>query len=112
MNKPILQSEMAMLKHGSLCFLLSSLLMSTDAKCASGSKSDPSKEKAADLVSSLAFERVRQKAESGELAAQSELGTLYHAGEGTPQDYGKAVKWYRLAADRGDARAQCNRAVL
>ena len=25
-----------------------------------------------------------------------------------PQDYGEAVKWYRRAADQGDAQAQYN----
>ena len=112
MNKPILLNEILRLKQGGLCFLLLSLLVSAHAVSAPGSKNDHSKEKAAGLVSSLAFARVTQEAESGELWAQFELGARYHAGEGTPQDYSKAVKWYRLAADRGDARAQSNLAVL
>ena len=28
--------------------------------------------------------------------------------QGVPQNYAEAVKWYRLAADQGDARAQFN----
>ena len=31
---------------------------------------------------------------------------MYDAGEGVPQDDGEAVKWFRLAADQGDALAQ------
>ena len=33
---------------------------------------------------------------------------MYYEGKGVPQDYEEAVKWYRLAADRGNADAQCN----
>ena len=29
-------------------------------------------------------------------------------GEGVPQDYAEAVKWYRLAAEQGDAASQFN----
>ena len=28
---------------------------------------------------------------------------MYDNGEGVPQDYKEAVKWYRLAAEQGDA---------
>ena len=31
---------------------------------------------------------------------------MYDNGEGVPQDDAEAVRWYRLAADQGDARAQ------
>jgi TPR repeat protein len=33
---------------------------------------------------------------------------LYDSGEGVPQDYAEARKWYRLAAEQGDASAQSN----
>jgi hypothetical protein len=32
----------------------------------------------------------------------------YEQGQGVPQDYAEAVKWYRLAAAQGDAKAQFN----
>ena len=32
--------------------------------------------------------------------------------EGVPQNYAEAVKWYRLAADQGDASAQFNLGVM
>ncbi|MDE2760536.1 MAG: tetratricopeptide repeat protein [Paracoccaceae bacterium] len=38
--------------------------------------------------------------------AQYNLGWMYLYGEGVPQDYGEAVKWYRLAAEQGDDEAQ------
>jgi TPR repeat protein len=33
---------------------------------------------------------------------------MYHEGKGVPQDSREALKWYRLAADRGTASAQLN----
>ena len=33
---------------------------------------------------------------------------MYANGKGIPQDYREALKWYRLAADQGDADAQLN----
>jgi hypothetical protein len=34
------------------------------------------------------------------------LGYLYEGGRGVTQNYDEAVRWYRLAADQGDADAQ------
>ena len=33
---------------------------------------------------------------------------MYSKGQGVPQDYKEAVKWYRLSAEQGDAVAQFN----
>ena len=38
--------------------------------------------------------------------AQTRLGSIYAEGQGVPQDYQEAVKWYRLAAAQGYAPAQ------
>ena len=37
---------------------------------------------------------------------------MYDKGEGVGEDDKEAAKWYRLAADQGDADAQCNIGVL
>ena len=37
---------------------------------------------------------------------------MYNAGQGVPQDDAEAVRWYRLAADQGHARAQGNLGVM
>ena len=37
---------------------------------------------------------------------------MYANGEGVPEDDAEAVKWYRLAADQGDANAQFNLGVI
>lgn len=44
--------------------------------------------------------------------AQAMLGQLYDNGEGVPQDKAEAVRWYRLAADQGNAIAQTNLGVM
>ena len=37
---------------------------------------------------------------------------MYADGLGVPQDYGEAVKWFRLAAEQGNADAQNNLGVM
>ena len=44
-------------------------------------------------------------AEQGDAYAQGNLGWMYDTGQGVPPDDKTAVKWYKLAAEQGDARA-------
>ena len=37
---------------------------------------------------------------------------MYHRGDGVLQDYKTAVKWFTLAAEQGDAKAQTNLGVM
>ena len=37
---------------------------------------------------------------------------MYANGEGVPQDYAEAVRWYRLAAEQGNASAQHNLGLM
>lgn len=37
---------------------------------------------------------------------------MYKFGEGVPQDYVEAVKWFRMAAEQGYAGAQHNLGVM
>ena len=53
-----------------------------------------------------------RSAEQGDAAAQTSLGFMYRNGEGVPQDYGEALRWYRLAADQGYAGAQFNIGIM
>jgi len=46
------------------------------------------------------------------LDAQYNLALMYDNGEGVPQDYAEAVKWYRLAAEQGHAKGQYNLALM
>ncbi len=43
---------------------------------------------------------------TGNHVAKVNFGLMYAEGRGVPQDYAEAVRWYRLAADQGDAVAQ------
>jgi hypothetical protein len=45
----------------------------------------------------------QRAADQGDAAAQYNLGNLYLEGRGMPQDDAKALKWFRRAADQGDA---------
>jgi Sel1 repeat len=49
---------------------------------------------------------IRMAAEQGSVEAQSELGMMYHSGQGVTQDYPQAVYWYTKAAEQGDPNAQ------
>jgi len=59
-----------------------------------------------DLAASV--ELLKNRAAQGEASAQSALGFKYVTGQGVPQDYTEALKWYRLAATQGQAAAQFN----
>jgi TPR repeat protein len=47
-----------------------------------------------------------QAAQQGDAGAQRELGAMYYFGEGVPQDYKEAIKWYSKSAEQGTADAQ------
>jgi TPR repeat protein len=53
-----------------------------------------------------AFRLIRPLALSGDPVAQYHLGLMYLNGEGTRQNAAEATKWFRLAAEQGDPRAQ------
>ena len=56
----------------------------------------------------LEFQVTKELAEGGDAEAQNNLGFMYYYGEGVPQDYKEATKWYRLSAEQGNAMAQYN----
>ena len=51
-------------------------------------------------------------AERGYTGAQFNLGGIYHEGFGVPQDYAKALYWYRKAATQGYAKAHNNLGLM
>jgi uncharacterized protein len=61
---------------------------------------------------STAFRLLRSLANGGDPLAQVRLGVLYADGKGVAQDYAEAMKWYRKAADQGNAEGQFNLAVM
>ena len=61
---------------------------------------------------STSIQSTRRAAEQGHAGAQYNLGVMYDEGEGVPQDYAEAAKWYRRAAEQGHAAAQNNLGVM
>ncbi len=52
------------------------------------------------------FKQARKQAEKGDPEAELTVGMMYFSGEGVPQHYGEALKWYRRAAEHGNPIAQ------
>ena len=48
-----------------------------------------------------ALQEWKPLAEAGDANVQAILGIRYYIGQGKPQDYAEAMKWFRLAADEG-----------
>lgn len=53
-----------------------------------------------------ALQLLKREANAGNGTAQIGLGVMYAYGQGVPQDYTQAAKWYRKAAHQGLAKAQ------
>ena len=53
-----------------------------------------------------ALQYLKPKADQGMAEAQSLLGVIYHQGQGVTRNDSEAVKWFRKAADQGDAQAK------
>lgn len=49
---------------------------------------------------------IHRRAVLGDAQAQYNLGVMCEGGYGVPQNYGEAVKWFRLAAEQGYTSAQ------
>jgi TPR repeat protein len=58
------------------------------------------------------FKEAQKGAESGDADAQLSLGIMYDLGQGVPQNFTEALKWYRLSAGQGNAAAQNNLGVM
>ncbi len=54
------------------------------------------------------FVQTEIEAEAGDPQAEVSLGCMYSFGLGTRQDFGKALFWWKRAADKGDACGQRN----
>lgn len=53
-----------------------------------------------------------ESAEAGLEIAQYNLGVLYYAGNGVPQDYAQAFRWTQMAAEQGHTNSQYNLGTL
>ncbi len=59
-------------------------------------------------VTSNNIDELINTADQGDAFAQFYLGGMYYHGQGVPQDYKEAVKWYKKAGENGDPVAQYN----
>jgi tetratricopeptide (TPR) repeat protein len=66
----------------------------------------------ADRVIRAAVPAIQKFANEGRVWAQSDLGSLYEDGLVLPQDYAKALYWYRSAAEQGYPGAQTNLGIM
>ncbi|MGI9229087.1 MAG: tetratricopeptide repeat protein, partial [Gammaproteobacteria bacterium] len=55
---------------------------------------------------------IHKAAKRGDADAQFGLGVMHYVGEGAPQNYVEAARWYRLAAEQGHADAQFHLGVM
>ena len=60
------------------------------------------------IVNARVDAELMQMARQGNVDAQFNLGQKYESGVDIPKDNKAAVKWYRLAAEQGQAKAQFN----
>jgi TPR repeat protein len=65
-----------------------------------------------DALPEMAVELYRRAAAVGYAAAENDLGTMYHAGEGVVQDYEMARKWFEFAYLDGEIQAARNLGII
>ena len=59
----------------------------------------------------ITFEADREKAEKGDVTAQDAMGVRYATGDGVKLSCFEAARWFRRAAEQGDAKAQYHLAL-
>jgi TPR repeat protein len=59
-----------------------------------------------------ALRLLRPLAEQGNATAELHLGSMYHEGEGVPQDYTASLEWWSRAAGQGLAEGQFNLGLM
>ena len=59
-----------------------------------------------------ALQEWRPLADQGDVDAQYNLALMYLNGQGVPQDFAEAARWYQLAAEQGFPKAQYNLALM
>ena len=58
------------------------------------------------------FKEAMKGAERGDADSQFSVGIMYDLGQGVPQNYTEALKWYGRSANQGNAAAQNNLGIL
>jgi S1-C subfamily serine protease len=58
------------------------------------------------------FKEAKKSAENGDADAQLAIGIMFDLGQGIPQNFTEALKWYTRAAIQGNAKARNNLGVM
>lgn len=58
------------------------------------------------------FKEAKKSAENGDAEAQLAIGIMYDLGQGVPQNFTEALKWYTRAANQGNAIARNNLGIM
>src|SRR5579863_4824826 len=62
--------------------------------------------RSSDGAASLSLPKLRAQAARGVVEAQYQLGFIYETGQGLPQNFVEATRWYTKAAEQGFVPAQ------
>ncbi len=84
------------------------VIVSPEPAAPAASRTNGRKKSASPPASAFSFQETRERAEKGDASAQATLGFMCELGIDAPVDRTEAVKWYRKAAEQGNARAQLN----
>ena len=98
------------MKKNNLIILIGALLIA----CPLSAQTENTQQTAASGMETVAdsLKTIVRQAEQGNAAAQNIVGTWYYKGEHYAQDYGKAAKWWSLAAKQANADAIGNLGLL
>jgi uncharacterized protein len=94
----------------SITALILSILSFTSSACVAVKPAVDTSENRAEHEATA--KELRKRAQEGSVTAQNGLGLLYKVGQGVPQSYGQAKKWFEEAAKQGHAEAQVNLGTL
>ena len=89
-------------------YLTRTLAMGTSVTVSAAAPADPPRTDPPQVdVTDMPIAALRERAEAGDLNAQTEHGQRYQAGDGgVRRDYAEAVRWYRRSAEQGHALGQ------
>ena len=60
------------------------------------------------LKEKMEYLAAKRKAQAGDVNAMYDLGNCFRCGKGVKKNYAEAIKWYTLAAEKGNTEAMCD----
>ena len=60
------------------------------------------------LKGKMKYLAAKRKAQAGDVNAMYDLGNCFRCGKGVKKNYAEAIKWYTLAAEKGNTEAMCD----